>query len=206
MDLDVIGGSVETLKKNGYKILNDKAFLRKLQSFNIAGLKINDPEKAKHTETTQRFRLRIVKESGEELASKVEFSRRKLEEQDAYISENINSEIARAYKQISFFTQHYKGEYAFLQKVKALAGRAQVQVRDIFDIFILDLAAYCDKTLIQKLEIEILEKAQEELLSISYKDYQGQVLEFLDDNHRKEFGSPEFFKSLQERVLELISL
>ena len=73
MDLDVVGGAVETLKKNGYKILEDAAFQRNLQSFGIRSLKINDKEKAKHTETTQRFSLRLVNDAGEEFPTKVEF-------------------------------------------------------------------------------------------------------------------------------------
>ena len=56
MDLDVYGGSVATLKKNGYKVLNDPGLGRTLASYGIEKLLVNDPMKAKHTETTQRFR------------------------------------------------------------------------------------------------------------------------------------------------------
>jgi predicted nucleotidyltransferase component of viral defense system len=55
MDLDVVAGSVATLKKNGYKILEDASFLRSLRVFDIDAIDVNDPAKAKHTETTQRF-------------------------------------------------------------------------------------------------------------------------------------------------------
>ena len=60
MDIDVLAGSVATLKKNGYKILNDRAFRRSLRSFDIADIEINDPAKAKQTNTTQRFRFGLV--------------------------------------------------------------------------------------------------------------------------------------------------
>ena len=76
MDLDVIGGSVSTLTKNGYKILEDKAFQRSLRTYGIAELRINDKSKAKQTDTTQRFRLRLLNDAGEEFPAKVEFSRR----------------------------------------------------------------------------------------------------------------------------------
>lgn len=65
MDLDVFAGSVETLKKNGYKILNDASFQRRLQTVGIANLEIGDKDKAKHTETVQRFKINLVTSSGQ---------------------------------------------------------------------------------------------------------------------------------------------
>ena len=58
MDLDVFGGSVETLKKNGYKILNDPSLLRMMQTYGIEALKINDPAKA--SKLKQRKDLNLV--------------------------------------------------------------------------------------------------------------------------------------------------
>jgi len=60
MDLDVLAGNVSTLKKNGYKILENLAFKRNLRTYGIDDIKVNDPAKAKQTETTQRFRVRLV--------------------------------------------------------------------------------------------------------------------------------------------------
>src|SRR5437868_3541319 len=76
MDLDVLAGNVVTLKKNGYKILESGPFKRSLRTYGVTDLELNDPAKAKQTETTQRFRLRLVTEAGERLPTKVEFSRR----------------------------------------------------------------------------------------------------------------------------------
>lgn len=45
MDIDVLAGRVATLKKNGYKILNERAFRRSLRAFDIADIEINDPTK-----------------------------------------------------------------------------------------------------------------------------------------------------------------
>lgn len=64
MDIDVLSGNVQTLKKNGYKILNDGAFQRSLRSFDIANIEVNDPGKAKQTQTTQRFRLGLITPAG----------------------------------------------------------------------------------------------------------------------------------------------
>lgn len=128
MDLDVLGGSVATLNKNGYKILRDAAFIRMLRTYGIADLQVNDPEKAKHTPTTQRFRVQLVTSAGERLPSKVEFSRRgptedlPAEARRAAI-DPIDTELARQYSRLSFRCPHYTGEAAILQKVLALAGR-----------------------------------------------------------------------------------
>ena len=206
MDIDVLQGNVSTLKKNGYKILNDESFKRKLKAYGIDDLLINDPSKAKHTDTTQRFRLRILTEAGEELPTKIEFSRRTKEEKIySQCIEKINIEIARKYKCLSFLCQHYTGETALIQKIEALAGRTQVQSRDLFDIFILDLAGF-GITKLSEIPPKLLKKAQENLLSISYKDFEGQVLEFLRPEEREQYSSQETFKEIQKRVMELISL
>ena len=96
MDLDVLGGSVTTLNKNGYRILKDPAFIRSLSTFGITEVIVNDPGKAKQTQTTQRFRARIITRAGESLPIKVEFSRRGPD--DGFLTENINPEVARPYR------------------------------------------------------------------------------------------------------------
>src|SRR5262245_38581702 len=64
MDLDVVAGGVGTLKKNGFKILEDRAFGRAMQAFGVSAIHVNDPARAKQTETTQRFRVRLVTSGG----------------------------------------------------------------------------------------------------------------------------------------------
>jgi len=109
MDLDVIAGSVATLRKNGYKILDDAAFRRNLRTYGIEDIEINDPLKAKHTETTQRFRMRLITASGDSMPTKIEFSRRNISADPTSI-ELIDPEIARFYNKLSFRCQHYPAE------------------------------------------------------------------------------------------------
>ena len=105
MDLDVLAGSVSTLRKNGYRILEDLAFRRSLQPFGIADIIMSDPDKAKHTNTTQRFNLHLVNIAGESYPTKVEFSRRTSE--DEYVLEPIDPKVARFSRNLSFPCQHY---------------------------------------------------------------------------------------------------
>ena len=207
MDIDVIAGSVSTLKKNGYKILNDNGFKRKLQTFGIENLIINDPVKAKHTETTQRFKLTIITSSGESLPTKIEFSRRK-RTYNSYTSklDRINIEIAHKYKRLSFLCQHYTGESAIIQKIEALSGRSETQSRDVFDIFILMLGGYTQELDLSKLDPRLITKSKEAILSLSYKDFKGQVLEFLDETEYKNYSHHEGWIEMQKKVAGLLSV
>ena len=129
MDINVLAGSVQTLNKNGYKILNDQAFKRSLRSFDIADIEVNDPAKAKQTGTTQRFRFGLITPAGDRLPTKVEFSRRKVDPSANALTEYIDTEVARPYRKLSYRCQHYDGQTAIVQKIGALAGRAVSQRR-----------------------------------------------------------------------------
>jgi len=198
MDLDVLAGNVVTLKKNGYKILEDAAFQRSLRVFGIDAIEVNDPAKAKHTDTTQRFGCALVTESGLHLPTKVEFSRRAEDPGDDAPYESIDSEIALRYRRLAYRCRHYSGAAAVRQKIEALAGRAVTQARDIFDLAILirggHFAAAAAKGALADLA---LDDAIECLASLHWQDYEGQVVEFLDTAGREEYGTREAWRSLQ---------
>lgn len=207
MDIDVMAGSVTTLKKNGYKILNDNGFRRKLQTFGIENLIINDPIKAKHTETTQRFKLKIITSSGEPLPTKIEFSRRKkIPTLYTHKFDRINTEIAHKYKRLSFLCQHYTGETAIIQKIEALSGRTQAQSRDVFDIFILMLGGHANGLDLGKLDPKLISRSKEAVSLLSYKDFKGQVLEFLDKAEYTKYSHHENWIEIQKKVAGLLSI
>lgn len=202
MDLDIVAGSPATLKKNGYKILEDPAFMRSLRTYGIESLDINDPQKAKHTETTQRFRVGLVKSSGLRLPTKVEFSRRG-KATDA-VTETIDPEIARPYRKLAFRCRHYPGAAAATQKIQALAGRATTQARDVFDLYLLYTGGHANMEVATNVPAPTRRKASEAALSLSFADFQGQVLEFLDPANRAEHGSKQQWEAMQETVLGLL--
>ncbi len=205
MDIDVLAGSVDTLKKNGYKILNDDGFMRKLKTYGIQNIIINDPSKAKQTETTQRFRLRLVNQAGDELPTKIEFSRRKKEIQTYFsMTERLDIEIGRKYNRLAFLAQHYDANTAITQKIEALAGRKEVQARDAFDIFILDIGGRARTFSSKAISEEVLLEARQALLSIDYKDYETKVLEFLDEKDKVNYSGLQIWTEIQERVMSLI--
>lgn len=207
MDLDATGGSVATLKKNGYKVLVDAGFRRALRVYGIADIAINDPDKAQHTESTQRFRLQLVMESGERLPSKVEFSRRPGDAaMDDVKLDIIDTEVARHYKRISFRCQHYSGEAEVNQKIRALAGRTVTQARDVFDLTILDRGGFARPDPVQRgIPIATRQTALANLDALKYEDFTGLVVEYLDEEHRAEFASRKEWASMVDTVRKLMS-
>lgn len=202
MDIDVVARSVETLKKNGYKILRDGAFKRSLRSFDIADIEINDPSKAKQTATTQRFRVGLITPAGHRLPTKVEFSRRNDSDDAASEMALIDAEIARSYRKLSYRCRHYTGGAAVVQKLKALAGRPVTQARDVFDLAILFRGGHgAELPWSQLLAEEEHARTIDCLMSLTWEDYAGQVVEFLDIDSKVEYGNRSAWDSLQNLVL-----
>lgn len=206
MDLDVLGGSVETLKKNAYKTLEDPAFQRVLRTFGIESLRINDPLKAKQIGTTQRFKVRLVNEAGEEFPTKVEFSRRAQPDGNPaeLRSEVISPEFAAPYQRLAYACQHYLAQAAVEQKIRALAGRSVSQARDPFDLYILHLGGHVRRGSAIELIQSERAAAIENLVSLSYEDYVGQVLEYLLPEDRARFEPKAEWERITDFVLALI--
>ena len=202
MDIDVLAGGVGTLKKNGYKILNERAFRRSLRSFDVADVEINDPAKAKQTDTTQRFRLGLVTSAGHRLPTKVEFSRRNDGKDGDSETALVDAEIARVYRKLAYRCPHYTGAAAVAQKLRALAGRPVTQARDVFDLAILIRGGHGPQapwsTLLSKNDYA---KALDCLMGLGWEDYEGQVVEYLDDDSRDEFGGRPAWERLQNQIL-----
>ena len=204
MDLDVLAGSVDTLRKNGYKILQDGAFKRSLLTYGITDIEVNDPAKAKQTKTTQRFKFGLITTANQRLPTKVEFSRRG-NHVDNYAKEMVDPEIARQYRRLSYRCNHYSGEDAVFQKIQALAGRPVTQARDVFDLGLLQAGGYAISIKSNKnLSRELREKASEALMSLTFDDYKGHVVEFIDTDNREHYDSLAAWEQLQETVLELL--
>ncbi|MEO1246199.1 MAG: nucleotidyl transferase AbiEii/AbiGii toxin family protein [Pseudomonadota bacterium] len=202
MDIDVLAGSAGALKNNAYKILHDCAFRRSLRSFHIADIEIDKPARASQIDTTQRFRFGLVTSAGKRLPTKVEFSQRN----DSHDGESeislIDAGIARTYRTLAYRCPHYTGPTAVAQKLRALAGRPVPQARDVFDLAILIRAAHSPPAPRSKLlGRKGHAKALDSLMSLSWDDYEGQVVEFLHDDSRDEFGDRHAWERLRNRVL-----
>ncbi len=203
MDLDVRPErvAVETLRKNGYKLLRDGAFRRVLAAAGIVDLDINEPRAAKQTDTTQRFRVRLVLSSGQELPTKVEFSRRRVDEGSRV--ERIDPEVARRHGRTAYLCEHYGAEAAARQKVRALAGRVSPQGRDLFDLHLLDSRIGLGATTLANVPRSIRKTAADAVASMTLADYEGHVIDYLADAERDLYRDR--FPEMQDRIFTLLS-
>jgi len=202
MDIAVLAGSAGTLKKNGYKILDDRAFRRSLRSFGIADIEVKGPAKANQTETTQRFRFGLVTAAGNRLPTKVEFSRRKDSPEGESEVTLIDAEIARNYRKLAYRCPHYTGIASVAQKLRALAGRPVTQAHDVFDLGILIRGGHgTSAPWSSLLGDKVNAKAIECLMSLDWASYEGQVVEFLDEDAHAEFGDRRAWELLQCQIL-----
>jgi len=200
LDIDVLGGAVSTLRKNGYKILDSTILPRLLRAYGITGLLTADREKAKHTGTTQRFRVQLLTAANERLPTKIEFSRRGSGQNP--VSGTIDSAIALPYRLLAFPCQHYPAAAAMRQKIQALAQRSAVQARDVFDLYILHLGGH--KPALREFDAELLRGAQEQLLSLEFEHYRDQVLPFLEEDSLEQFGGSGAWMDMRDFVFRLL--
>jgi len=206
MYLDVVAGSVRTLKKNGYKILEDAAFRRSLRVFDIDEILVNDPQKAKHTETALRFGCSLVRASGVRLPTKVEFSRRSDDPGDVAPAESIDPDVAWPYRRLAYRCRHYDGPAAVRQKIEALAGRAVTQARDVFDLDILVRGGHFAVAAEQgRLKGAPLERALRRTTDIDWAAFRDQVLDYLDADARETHANPDAWGTLQSTVFDTLS-
>ena len=199
MDFDIHTVSVRTLRNNVDRLLEAQSFAQTLRAQNIEITKTSSP---KQTETTQRWKLTLrLIESGTQIPTKIEFSRRAFN--PAAVLESVDPEIIRAYRLYPVIVQHYSASEAFAQKVLALALRAQVQSRDVFDLKLLLDAGGAEKTLPEK-TAERLNAAIDNAMQVDYDTFAGQVLAYLDPEYQEHYGNPKIWSELQQQVIDAL--
>jgi predicted nucleotidyltransferase component of viral defense system len=196
MDLDIQTMAVGTLQNNVNRLLETPAFVQALRA---QGIELARTAQPKQTGTTQRWKLGLrVVESGTEIPTKVEFSRRGLDSQTAV--ESVDPEIIRAYRLYPVIVQHYNIRAAFAQKVSALALRDQVQSRDVFDLKLLLDAGGAAQPLLHAATKHLV-AAIENALAVDYDAFAGQVLAYLEPEYQKYYGNKKAWNELQEQVI-----
>ena len=197
MDLDIQTMSVGTLKNNVSHVLEAQSFAQTLQA---QGIEIARTSCPKQTETTQRWKLTLrLTESGAEVPTKIEFSRRGLDGEKA--TESVDAGIIRAYRLYPVIVQHYSVHTAFAQKISALALREQVQSRDVFDLKLLLDAGGAEHRLPATAAAD-LAAATDNALSVDYDAFAGQVLAFLEPDYQEHYGNRKAWANLQEQVVD----
>ncbi|MCK5287678.1 MAG: nucleotidyl transferase AbiEii/AbiGii toxin family protein [Candidatus Omnitrophica bacterium] len=201
MDMDVHTISVEKLKDIVMKILNAKAFIDNLRVFNIAKIIPPNIEKAKQIQTTQRFKIHLITYSGEDLFTKVEFSRRGMKFEVSI--QPISDTILRFYKLAPLVIPHYDIYSAVSQKINALASRTVTQARDIFDLFILS-SQYAVLKGKQVQEIIQIDKAYENIFTISFEQFRDTVVSYLSAEDQAVYSNRSMWDEIKLKTARFL--
>jgi len=196
MDLDIRTIAPGTLRNNVNRSLEAPAFVQSLRAQGIEIIRTTQP---KQTDTTQRWKLALrIIESGAEVPTKIEFSRRGLD--GGMVVEPVDAEVIRAYRLYPVIVQHYAVQTAFAQKVAALALRGQVQARDVFDLKLLLDAGAGEAPLPASVEPH-LAAAITNAMAVKYDAFAGQVLAYLQPEYQEHYEHKQAWDQLQEQVV-----
>lgn len=196
LDLDIQTMATGTLRNNVNRLLDSPPFGQVLRA---QGIEITRSAEPKQTGTTQRWKLALrVVGSGTEVPTKVEFSRRGLD--DGMAMESVDAAVIRTYRLYPVIVQHYAAHTAFAQKVSTLALREQVQSRDVFDLKLL-MDAGAGGMQLPAPTAGHLAVAINNAMAVDYDSFAGQVLAYLEPEYQEHYGNREAWTKLQEQVV-----
>lgn len=193
MDLDVSNIRVDMLKDIVMQILSNQSFQDILKPFGIERL----------VNPTQHFKVHLITAAGEDLFTKVEFSRRGRNE-GKVIVQPITDTILRLYKLPPLLIPHYDTESAIIQKIRAISDRAVLQARDIFDLYVLSSQYKPVKTGGAKIGNERLTKAREGILEIGFEQFRDTVVSYLSFEDQAVYGSSSSWDEIKLKALNFI--
>jgi len=202
MDLDICGEEVERLKDIVMGILKALSFQNTLKPFGVEGVVPPDIARAKQTETTQRFKIHLITSAGEDLFTKVEFSRRGFK--GKVVVQSVSDIILRAYKLPPLLVPHYDIQSAVMQKIGALATRSVIQARDIFDLYILSSQYEPSKTKEIKINGAKLTKAYENVFEVSFNHFRDTVISYLAPEDQSVYDSSTLWDEIKLKVANFI--
>ncbi len=203
MDLDVRGIGVHSLKECVMNILRMPAFEGNLKPFGIKQIIPPAIEHAKQTETTQRFKIHLITSADVDLFTKIEFSRRSMSG-EAVVQAPLES-LLRAYKIGPVLIPHYSIQPAVIQKIKALAGRAVIQARDIFDLYMLNSQYSSDEAeTAMSLQKSLFLKAHENVFEVKFSVFRDTVVAYLPPEDQPVYNNPSAWEEIRLKTAGFI--
>ena len=188
MDLDVDPGMrLETLERGVDAVLASGALKSELVR---GGLSVARTSKPKQIETTQRWKVELEL-AGEKVQTKVEFSRRR--ERPPAARGMPEAALLDRYSLTDFGAQYYEAGEMALQKLAALAADNRAAVRDLYDLDHLwrrrkePVAAA-----VAQAEGGLRNAAAVKAEGFAWKDFQGQVLPYLEPEARTAYDAAAF--------------
>lgn len=202
MDIDVRGMSVHALKETAALILHTPSFTESLRPFGIKGIIPPDMAKAKQTDTTQRFKVHLLTVAGEELFTKVEFSRRGFA--GKVIIESVSDLVLRPYKLAPLLVPHYDAGSAMAQKISALGSRTVLQARDIFDLFVLHSQTVHTSGSLGVISKDVLKKARERVFEADFGLFRDSVVEYLSPEDKQNYSNASAWEEVKLIVAQFL--
>ncbi len=201
MDLDAGDIAVHALADQVMGVLGSPALQAAMRLHGVREVVAPDLIRAKQTETVQRFKVHLLTTAGEDLFTKVEFSRRGLD--TPHVAETVDTEVLGRYRMPPLILPHYTAEAAARQKFRALVGRPHPQARDVFDLWMLGprLGVW---RLGAGLEAEDLSRARDRIFSIDFDEYRDAVVAYLGPQDQRAHESREVWDEIRLQVLSLI--
>lgn len=167
------------------------------------GLQVSSVTAPKQTETTQRWKVGLSLDGHPvPFPTKIEFSRRGTD--DESVLEPIAPSILAEHQCMQFLATHYPLAAAVRQKVTALADRREVQARDVFDLGAVLIPRTGGATDLLLPVRSRLETAMERAMTLTFADYEAQVVSYLHPDHADSFGSREAWDALQAQVVDYL--
>jgi len=199
LDLDVQRVPARTLAGRVEKLLASATITSALKS---RGISLASTSAPKQTETTQRWKISLrVAGQSTPVNTKVEFFRRRAVK-GARV-ERLDTQFEWEHQQHALLLPHYLVDEAIRQKVEALAGRPEVQARDVFDLSVLFSRSPSPATALAPVA-GLLARAARRAVDLSWDEYAGQVVAFLDPGRAGALGEREGWEAIQLEVADVL--
>lgn len=197
IDFDVVVIAKDTLKNKVERLLQSPLVQAPLKTKGIALVETSAP---KQTATTQRWKIGLrVPGIDVPIRTKIEFSRRG--PITGAIFEATDREVLRPYGFTPILATHYATHAAIVQKVHALANRAEPQARDLFDLGLLFARPESEQLELTNEQRTWLPPAIENAMGISYDEYIAKVVAYLDPAQSDLYSARQTFEATQQGVV-----
>ncbi|MBI5480348.1 MAG: nucleotidyl transferase AbiEii/AbiGii toxin family protein [Deltaproteobacteria bacterium] len=198
LDLDALSGEPHQLREVIDKLVVASTFTTLLRAQGLTLARVTRP---KQTETTQRWKLELQPAGGlTALHTKVEFSRRGA--RDDYVLEPALAAIVRLHGVPAPTAHHYTAPAAIRQKIGALAGRAEPQARDVFDLEHLLRTTGADPRPLPPPLLAVLPTALDRVVEMPFAAFKAQVVPFLATEDQEIHGTPDAWERTRELVVD----
>jgi hypothetical protein len=202
MDLDTRGLSVDRLKDVVLNILRSPGFGDSLRPFGIRDVRPPDIARAKQTETTQRFKVHLLTKAGEDLFTKIEFSRRGFK--GTAVVDSVTDAVLYHYQIPPMWAPHYDLRSTLAQKVEALSSRAAVQARDIFDLHFLIPRLGPERAGGLGVDRDILRGSRDRVFEVGFDQFRDTVLAFLSPEDQDRFDDADVWDGMRMQVADFL--